>query len=423
MSKQTIDKQNLKPNKTMKPSQLNSLPRTIACVAFVALASTPAVHASLSANLNVADNQNLLSLNNAQESLSQLSTGLKISSAADDAQSCLFQQNLLQLNNAQSLYIQTTPLQQSVLQLFGGQQTLSQSGVAQLSQANQSQQSVLQLFNGQSDNSQQSLGQQSLSQLNQAQQNPQNVLQLIGDQSGNQINSAQDNAASLQSQSDNTQQKLSTGLRINQAGQDNNGVPSLNQFLKTGLAKGLQAVNSLQGDPNQILVSSRLTVTACYADQNGQLQILDQASQLAQSQQVLSLLRDGSDNQVVAPADLSSANQLSAGQKLDFFALGDAQDSLAQWMNADGFAQNLADFAAGKGNDQSLSSPYLCFEFQNIWSDGDQLTGSDTILALNVNQVCVNSLLATPEPAMPLTFAACLGVALIAVRKNKKATV
>ena len=402
----------------MKTSQLNKLPRTIACVAFVALATAPALHASLSANLNVAADQNLLSLDNAQQSLSQLSTGLQIASPADNAQSALLQQNLnlAQANNGQALYIQTTPLQQSVLQLFGGQQTLSQDGVAQLSLANQSQQSVLQLFNGQSDNSQ-----SSLSQLSVAQQDPQPVLQLLGDQSGNKINSAQDNAAGLQL--DNTQQRLSTGLRINQAGQDNNGVPSLNQFIKTGLAQSLQNAGALQGDPNKMLLSSRLTITACYADQNGQLQVLDQAGQLAQSQQVLSLLRDGSDNQVVAPADLSSAKQLSAGQKLDFFALGDVQDSIAQWMNADGFAQNLADFAAGKGKDQSLSSPYLCIEFQNVWGDGDQLDGNNTTLVLNLNQVSVNSLLATPEPAMPMTFAACLGLALIAVRKNKKATV
>jgi len=158
--------------KAMKTSQLNKLTRTIAGVAFVALATAPTLHASLSANLNVAADQNLLSLDNAQQSLSQLSTGFNISSAA---------------NNGQALYIQTSPLQQSILQLFGGQQTLSQDGVAQ----------------------------SSLSQLSVAQQDSQPVLQLLGDQSGNKINSAQDNAAGLQL--DNTQQRLSTGLRINQA--------------------------------------------------------------------------------------------------------------------------------------------------------------------------------------------------------------
>jgi len=40
-------------------------------------------------------------------------------------------------------------------------------------------------------------------------------------------------------------------------------VPSLNQFIKTGLAQSLQNAGALQGDPNKVLLSSRLTVTAC----------------------------------------------------------------------------------------------------------------------------------------------------------------
>jgi len=346
-----------------------------------------------------------------QQNLNQLSTGLRIS---DQPTTLNPNQNVLSLfggeaqplspdlslaNAGQPIYLQTSPLQQSVLQLFGGQpnqipqQTLSQSGVAQLSQANQSQQSVLQLFNGQSDA---------------AQQNQQNTLQLLGNQDGSKINSAQDNPAGLQL-ADQTQQRLSTGLRINQ------NPPSLIQFLQNGLHDG----GALAGDPNKILLSSRLAVLACYADQNGGLQILNQDSLPSQPQQVLQLLGDSSGNQVVSAGDLSSGNQLSTGRKLDFFALGDnaAMYSAAQLLNADGLAHRLAE--AGKG--ASLNSPYLFLEFQNLWGDGGQSGVENTLVLLNAGQSTVNALLATPEPAMPLTFAACLGLALLALRRNQSA--
>ena len=45
---------------------------------------------------------------------------------------------------------------------------------------------------------------------------------------------------------------------------------------------------------------------------------------------------------------------------------------------------------------------------------------NDVIIALNVGTATTHALLATPEPAMPLTFSACLGLALFAVRKNRK---
>ena len=89
-------------------------------------------------------------------------------------------------------------------------------------------------------------------------------------------------------------------------------------------------------------------------------------------------------------------------------------------LNTDGFSQHVAEFTTHIFAVPQLNSPYLFLSFEDLWGGGDKDV-NDTIIAVNVGAATVNALLATPEPAMPLTFAACLGLALVAVRKNKKA--
>jgi len=67
-----------------------------------------------------------------------------------------------------------------------------------------------------------------------------------------------------------------------------------------------------------------------------------------------------------------------------------------------------------------LNSPYVFLSFEDLYGGGDKDI-NDTIIAINIGAANVKALLATPEPAMPLTFTACLGLALFAVRKNRKA--
>ena len=59
-------------------------------------------------------------------------------------------------------------------------------------------------------------------------------------------------------------------------------------------------------------------------------------------------------------------------------------------------------------------------EFKPVGYGGGDKDINDTIIAINIGAANVKALLATPEPAMPLTFTACLGLALFAVRKNQQ---
>ena len=131
-------------------------------------------------------------------------------------------------------------------------------------------------------------------------------------------------------------------------------------------------------------------------------------------------------DQPVVPGDFVNLGNVKAGTALDFFLIANGANggnqvfSANEALNQDGFNQHVAGFTTHIFAVPQLNSPYLFLSFEDLWGGGDQDI-NDTIVAINVGAATVNSLLATPEPAMPLTFAACLGVALIAVRKNKKA--
>jgi len=131
----------------------------------------------------------------------------------------------------------------------------------------------------------------------------------------------------------------------------------------------------------------------------------------------------------VLPGDFVNLGNYAAGTKLDFFLMANGANqswapiySTDAALNNDGFKQHVAAFTTHIFAVPQLNSPYLFLSFEDLWGGGDKDV-NDTIVALNVGTATVNSLLATPEPAMPLTFAACLGLALVAVRKNKKAAV
>ena len=132
-------------------------------------------------------------------------------------------------------------------------------------------------------------------------------------------------------------------------------------------------------------------------------------------------------DQPVVPGDFVNLGNVSKGTALDFFLVANGANggnqvfSANESLNQDGFSQHVAGFTTHLFAVPQLNSPYLFLSFEDLWGGGDKDI-NDTIVAINVGAATVNALLATPEPAMPLTFAACLGLALIAVRKNKKAT-
>ena len=116
----------------------------------------------------------------------------------------------------------------------------------------------------------------------------------------------------------------------------------------------------------------------------------------------------------------------NAGTKLDFFLIangasgGSTVFSSQESLNGDGFTHHVAAFTPQVFAVPQLNSPYVFIAFKDMWGGGDRDI-NDAVIALNIGAANVRALLATPEPAMPLTFAACLGLALVAVRKNKKA--
>ena len=129
----------------------------------------------------------------------------------------------------------------------------------------------------------------------------------------------------------------------------------------------------------------------------------------------------------VLPGDFVNLGNFTKGTALDFFLISNGANggnnvfSANESLNQDGFSQHVAGFTTHVFAVPQLNSPYLFLSFEDLWGGGDKDI-NDTIIALDVGTATVNALLATPEPAMPVTFAACLGLALIAVRKNKKAT-
>jgi len=128
------------------------------------------------------------------------------------------------------------------------------------------------------------------------------------------------------------------------------------------------------------------------------------------------------------PGDFVDAGTYAQGTKLDFFLLsGGANNYWANSfstdgaLNPDGFSQHVAAFTTHLFAAPQLNSPFIFLSFEDSWGGGDKDI-NDVVIAVDVGAATVKSLLATPEPAMPLTFTACLGLALFAVRESRKAT-
>jgi Domain of unknown function (DUF4114) len=131
-------------------------------------------------------------------------------------------------------------------------------------------------------------------------------------------------------------------------------------------------------------------------------------------------------SQPVVPGDFVNLGTVAKGTALDFFLLSNGANngsapvfSTQESLNQDGFKQHVAAFTTKLFAIPQLNSPYVFLAFEDLYGGGDKDI-NDTVIAINVGQANVKSLLATPEPAMPLTFTACLGLALVAVRKNRK---
>ncbi len=131
-------------------------------------------------------------------------------------------------------------------------------------------------------------------------------------------------------------------------------------------------------------------------------------------------------SQPVLPGDFTDLGTIKQGTALDFFLLSNGANnswapvfSTQEGLNPDGFKQHVAEFSPSLFAVPQLNSPYVFLSFEDLYGGGDKDI-NDTIIAINIGAANVKALLATPEPAMPLTFTACLGLALFAVRKNQQ---
>ena len=237
---------------------------------------------------------------------------------------------------------------------------------------------------------------------------------------------------------------------------DQNVLPALQKFIAQDLPDGQNNLNApiFQIDPNKLVLASATSVTATFINDGGAYDSAVGVDALAPGQgepanwweevtsptASLVFANAGSTDsswpsgtpgvrntsQPVLPGDFVNMGTYAAGTKLDFFLMANGANqawapvfSANESLNEDGFNQHVAAFNVSVLGLPTMNSPYIFLAFKDMWGGGDR-DMNDVIIALNVGAANVKSLLATPEPAMPLTFTACLGLALFAVRKNQK---
>ena len=240
---------------------------------------------------------------------------------------------------------------------------------------------------------------------------------------------------------------------------DNTVLPSLTSFVHSDLPERQNntASPAFEIDPNKIILATSTDVRVYFVSEGaGYHNSMGVASQMpgdptpynswdqavASSSRLLfpdassteGSVTDGTgtygtrtQSEPLLPGDFVNAGTYAAGTKLDFFLLsGGANNYWANSfstdgsLNPDGFSQHVAAFTTHLFATPQLNSPFIFLSFEDSWGGGDQDI-NDVVIAVDVGAATVKSLLATPEPAMPLTFTACLGLALFAVRKNRKA--
>jgi phosphotransferase system HPr-like phosphotransfer protein len=365
--------------------------------------------AGWSAHASLAD-QNTSQL--LQTSLQQLSTGLQINSASDNAvagSSAYVWQTVVPDVLALSYNgpLQSANLDQQLLQLLQGGNV---SAANNLVQANQSaltsvatlqqasdQQSVLKLF---SDNAAATVSAQSLQSLQSLQTATadQLSLSLVSQPAqsqvatlaiANQLPSSVSLVQACQSMS------LSTGLKINQA-----------------------------VDPAQLALSTQNSLVLQLTQNNDgydNTQGLNTAGLSLNNASLAALLTDAASQQILQ-APLSLANfvtvgQLSQASALNFF-------NLSQSLNGNtslNIAPEKDQFSTSVVALNNLNSPYLFVSIRDQWG-ADAQDYNTSVLAVNVGQANVNALCATPEPSLCLTLGGFMVVALGAKRRmNRRA--
>lgn len=238
---------------------------------------------------------------------------------------------------------------------------------------------------------------------------------------------------------------------------DTTVMPSLMQFIQKNLPETVNNSKSIayQIDPSKLSVAVTHDITATFVYENAGyhnsvgVNVLgaDQSQPKTAWDEVTSptaklLFGDASNpaggaatigdnnrtqDQPVSPGDFVDMGTVKAGSKLDFFLISNGANggnnvfSTQEALNQDGYTKHVAEFTPTLFAVPQLNSPYVFLAFEDLWGGGDKDV-NDTIIAINLGAANVKSLLATPEPAMPLTFGACLGLAFFAVRKNRQAT-
>ena len=368
--------------------------------------------AGWSAHASLAD-QNTSQL--LQTSLQQLSTGLQINSASDNAvagSSAYVWQTVVPDVLALSYNgpLQSANLDQQLLQLLQGGNV---SAANNLVQANQSaltsvatlqqasdQQSVLKLF---SDNAAATVSAQSLQSLQSLQTATadQLSLSLVSQPAqsqvatlaiANQLPSSVSLVQACQSMS------LSTGLKINQA------VDPAQLALSTQNSLVLQLTRKNDGYDNK--------------------QGLNTAGLSLNNASLAALLTDPASQQILQTplslANFVTVGQLSQASALNFFNLSQSVNgnnllSLAQ-ANTLSLSQQFSTSVVELNN---LNSPYLFVSIRDQWG-ADVQDYNTAVLAVNIGQANVNALCATPEPSLCLTLGGFLIVAVGAKRRMNR---
>jgi len=364
---------------------------------------------SAQASLAAVNNEQAL-----QSSLSQLSSGLQINSASDNAvasSSAYVWQTVAPdvLSLSYSAPAQSANLDQQLLQLLSGGSVSAANNLVQASQSALTsvatlqqasiQQSVLKLF---SDNAVATASAQSLQSLQSA-SSDQLSLSLVNQSAqsqvstlavANQLPSAVSLVQACQSMT------LSTGLKINQAVDPSQLALSTQNSLVLQLTQNNDGYNNKLGLNNADLSVNNASIAALLTD--------------ATSQKVLQT--------PLSLGNFVSVGQLSQASALNFF-------NLSQSLNGNSALSLAQDDAAGLGQQFStsvvalnnLNSPYLFVSLRDQWG-ADAQDYNTAVLAVNVGTANVQALCATPEPSLCFTLGGFLVVALGAKRRMNHRT-
>jgi hypothetical protein len=216
-------------------------------------------------------------------------------------------------------------------------------------------------------------------------------------------------------------------------------LPSALNFVAANLPEGVNNSGNqalFQIDPAKIKLATSVDLQAYFVSQGGdysstlgfnttgigvssgnpQIIFPDVASQEDFNPNPNNVYGARSPGQPLLPGDFVNLGTYSAGTALDFFLIANGANGGTPVYNSAGAAANPDGFNHVAAFTTSANSPYLFLAFEDLPNGGDQ-DYNDDVIAINVGNANIHSLMATPEPSMYLTLGGFLALGIWAKRR------